>query len=62
MHVPTDHGSQCAMRGTTWMVSVSVPAPVPASVSVPVPVPVSVSVPVSEAVSMSAVPKPIAVV
>ena len=36
MHVPTDHGSQCAMHGTTWMVSM--------------------------AVSVTAVPKPIAVV
>ena len=23
MYVHTDHGSQCVMRGTTWMVSVS---------------------------------------
>ena len=38
MHVRPDHGSQCAMRGTTWMVFVSM------------------------AVSVTAVPKPIAVV
>ena len=40
MYVHSDHGSQCAMRGTTWMVSVSV----------------------AMAVSVTAVPKPIAVV
>ena len=48
MHVRPDHGSQCAMRGTTWMVSV--PVPVPASVPVAVPM------------AVTAVPKPIAVV
>ena len=52
MYVPSDHGSQCAMRGTTWMVSVPVTVPVPASV------PMAVAV----AVAVTAVPKPIAVV
>ena len=48
LHVPTDHGSQFAMHGTTWVVFVSMAVAVP--------------VPVSMAVSVTAVPKPIAVV